>query len=303
MNPILIKFCPHGINENKFFPIDNPELISSTKKDYFQGKEPKFVALFNSRNIRRKCPSDLMAAWKLFQDKLTPEQQQDTALLFHTDPIDPNGTDLFAVREALFGKKSNVYFTNRKMETEGMNLLYNIANVTILPSSNEGWGLSLTESLMAGTMIIANANGGPLDQMRFEDSEGKWIDFTEQFPSNHFGTYKKCGNWALPVFPSNLSLLGSVQTPYIWDSHLDFRDLAVAIEECYSMSPLELKERGLKGREWVNSDESMMSARMMCKNMIEGINETLEKFKPKKSFEIHKIEELPEKKISHPLVY
>jgi hypothetical protein len=63
---------------------------------------------------------------------MTPQQQSESALLLHTDPIDQNGTDLFAVREALFGLDSNVYFTNRKLETKDMNLLYNIADVTTL---------------------------------------------------------------------------------------------------------------------------------------------------------------------------
>jgi len=299
----VIKFVPHGLDETKFFPIDDPELINKTKAEYLGGNNPKFVTLFNSRNIRRKCPSDLMAAWKIFQDTLTPEQQADTALLFHTDPIDPNGTDLFAVREALFGKKSNVYFTNRKLETKDMNLLYNIASCTCLPSSNEGFGLSLNESLMSGTPIIANATGGMIDQMRFEDENGKWIEYSEKFPSNHFGTYKICGEWAIPVFPKSMSLVGSVQTPYIWDCTLDFRDLALAISEFYNLGEKTLQELGAKGREWVVGDESMMSARNMCKNMVEGINETLEKFIPKKSFEIVKVTEPVEKKIKHPLVY
>ena len=69
-NPILIKFCPHGINENDFYPIKDYELISKTKQQYFKGKEPKFVALFNSRNIKRKCVSDLILSWKLFYDTL-----------------------------------------------------------------------------------------------------------------------------------------------------------------------------------------------------------------------------------------
>jgi len=299
----VIKYIPHGIDENKFFTIKDDELISKTKKEYFGGKEPKFITLFNSRNIRRKCPSDLMAAWKLFMDKLPQDKQEETALLLHTDPVDPNGTDLFSVREALFGKNSNVYFTGKKLDAVGMNLLYNIADVTCLPSSNEGWGLSLTESLMAGTMIIANVTGGMQDQMRFEDKEGNWIDFNDKFLSNHFGTYKTHGTWVIPVFPNNLSLVGSVQTPYIWDDHLDFRDLAMSIEECYNMSPSTRKQRGEAGRFWVTNDESGMSAKNMCKNMVEGINETLEKFTPKESFDIHKVIEPVEKKLNHPLVY
>ena len=52
-----------------------------------------------------------------------------------------------------------------------MSLLYNCADVTILLSSAEGWGLSLTESLLTGTPIIANVTGGMQDQMRFKDTK------------------------------------------------------------------------------------------------------------------------------------
>ena len=41
-----------------------------------------------------------------------------------------------------------------------MNLMYNMADVTVGISSNEGFGLSTAESLMAGTPIIVNVTGG-----------------------------------------------------------------------------------------------------------------------------------------------
>jgi hypothetical protein len=99
-----------------------------------------------------------------------------------------------------------------------------------------------------------------------------------------------------------MSLVGSVQTPYIYDDRLDFRDLAKVIEEVFYISPLEVKENGLKGRDWVLSNESMMSASNMCKNMIEGIDEILSKWKPRKSFELVKVLR-EEQKLNHPLVY
>jgi hypothetical protein len=77
---------------------------------------------------------------------------------------------------------------------------------------------------------------------------------------------KNMVNGRIPVFPSNSALVGSPKTPYIFDDRLDFRDLAKALIESYKMSKEEIKERGLAGREWVTSDESMMSAKNMCKN-------------------------------------
>ena len=184
-----------------------------------------------------------------------------------------------------------------------MNLLYNSVDGVILLSSNEGWGLSLTEAMMCGKPIIGNVTGGMQDQMRFEDENGKWIDFDENFCSNHFGTYKKCGEWALPVFPACMSIQGSVQTPYIFDDRVDFRDVAEKIKELYDMGPEERKRIGKLAHEWVMSDESMMSASNMSKNVIKHIDEVLAMWKPKPKFELIKTEPLKRKHIRHKLVY
>ena len=299
----IITYVPHGINEKQFYPIENQDELKETKKKIFGDKEFDFTVFFNSRNIRRKCISDLMAAHKLFLDSLPKEKADKVALVLHTQPVDNNGTDLYAVRELLFGKNSNVFFSDGRIDTPELNRLYNIGDVTVLPTSNEGWGLALTEAMMAGKMIIANVTGGMQDQMRFEDENGKWIDFTSEFPSNHFGKYKKHGEWAVPVFPNNMSLVGSPTTPYIWDDKLDFRELTQAIQSVYELSSEERKAKGLKAREWVTSDESGMSARVMCTNIIKDIDLTLNTFKPRKSFEFIKTTEIPALELVHPLTY
>lgn len=302
----IITYVPHGINEKVFYPINTSEEMDKLqlmKSKLFGDKEFDFTLLFNSRNIRRKCISDLLAAHKLFLDSLPKEKADKIALVLHTQPVDNNGTDLYAVRELLFGKNSNVFFSDQRLEPKDMNLLYNIADAVVLPTSNEGWGLALTEAMMSGKMIIANVTGGMQDQMRFEDEDGNWIDFTPEFPSNHFGKYKKHGKWAAPVFPNNISLVGSPTTPYIWDDKLDFRELAQVIQKVYEMSPETRTENGLAAREWVTSDESGMSAKVMCKNIIKDIDLTLNTFTPRKSFEFIKTTEIPALELVHPLTY
>jgi len=172
-----------------------------------------------------------------------------------------------------------------------------------LLSSNEGWGLSLTEGMMCGKMIIGNVSGGMQDQMRFEDENGNWINFDKDFCSNHFGKYKKCGEWAIPVFPSNMSLQGSVPTPYIFDDRVDFRDAADAIMKVYELGKSERNRRGRLAYEWVTSEESMMTAENMSKNVIKHIDKVLENWKPKPKFELIKTEPLKRKHIRHKLVY
>ena len=95
-----ISYVPHGINPDTFKPLEDKELID-VKKGLFGDKEYDFVLFFNSRNIRRKQPSDVIESFKLFCDKLTKEQSDKCVLVMHTTPIDNNGTDLYAVRDKI----------------------------------------------------------------------------------------------------------------------------------------------------------------------------------------------------------
>ena len=303
----VLKYVPHGINANFFFPIDKTSdqypALQDFKKKHLK-KDYEFVVLYNARNIRRKCTSDLILAYSQFCEKIGKEQAKKCCLFLHTDPVDENGTDLPVVVDLYCDPEYvNVEICGLKFNVGEMNLLYNMCDVTALISSNEGWGLSLTEALMTGKMIIPNVTGGMQDQCRFEDEDGKWIDFDENFPSNHMGTYKKCGEWALPVFPSNISVVGSVPTPYIYDDRADFRDVAERIKECFELGKEERDRRGMSGRLWATSDEAMMTAENMSKNVIDSIEETLTKFKPAPKFTLTKVEPLKRKAIRHKVIY
>ena len=294
----IIKYIPHGINEKIFFPIteEMPEYLAAQelKKQLFKGKEYEFTLLYNARNIRRKSAPDLMLAWKLFRDSLPKDKADKVAFVMHTQMKDEHGTDLIAVKDMMFGKEGgNVIFSQHKHPAQVMNLLYNITDGCALVSSNEGWGLSLTESMMAGKPIIATVTGGMQDQMRFEDEKGEWVKLTEEFGSNHRGKYKKHGKWAYPVFPNNHSLVGSIPTPYIYDDRVSTDDIAEQIKLLYTTKisqPEEYKNQCEEAYKWVTSDESMMSARWMSKNIIEGIEETLEKWTPRYSYELIPVE-------------
>jgi glycosyltransferase involved in cell wall biosynthesis len=301
----VIKYVPHGINEKFFFPIttEQPEYLAlqDFKKQIYGEKTYDFTLLYNARNIRRKCVPDLMLAWKIFIDELPKEKAEKCALVMHTQIVDDNGTDLQAVKDMMFGRDSryNIIFDQNKYPSNIMNLLYNATDATALISSNEGWGLSLTEAMMTGKPIIATVTGGMQDQMRFEDENGEWIKFTEEFGSNHRGKYKECGKWAFPVFPSNLSIVGSVPTPYIFDDRAEPFDIAEQITNLYKIKtekPDYYKSICKLAYEWVTSDESMQSARWMSKNIIDGIEETFAKWEPRYQFEMIKVEPLEQPK-------
>ena len=301
----IIKYVPHGINEGVFFPVTSDQteylVLEEFKKQLYGKNTYDFALLYNARNIRRKCVPDLMLAWKIFIDTLTEEQAKKCILTLHTQPVDDNGTDLPAVQQMLFGNNSkyNIKFSTGKYPSNIMGLLYNLSDGVILISSNEGWGLSLTEGMICGKPIIATVTGGMQDQMRFEDENGEWIKFTEEFGSNHRGKYKKHGKWAYPVFPSNLSIVGSVPTPYIFDDRAEPFDIADQIMALYKTkmeTPEIYKEQCEAAYEWVISDESMMTARKMSENVIDGIEETFAKWESRYAFELIKVEPLSQPK-------
>lgn len=295
-----LSYVPHGINEEEFYPIksDN-ELLLEKKKELFKGKDYKFVVFWNNRNIRRKMPGDLIIAFKDFVDGLPEKEKKEVALLMHTAPIDKAGTNLIALIEAL-APDYQIILDGKKVPIEQLNLLYNLADITVNIASNEGFGLSSLESLMSGKMILNNVTGGLQDQVRFEDEKGKWWLPTEEIPSNHHGMLKKHGEWALTVFPKTRSMVGSIPTPYILDDRCNFEDVTLKLREAYDMGEKERIRRGLLGRKWVIGNESMMSSKKMGENFIKNVDNLMNVWKPKKTFKLYTSNE---RTIDRPVTY
>lgn len=290
-----VKYVPHGINSNQFFPIDqsHPDWNEYTEfKSNLIGDNIDFIVFHNNRNIRRKHTSDLILAYKKFCDKLTKEQAAKCMLLLHTDPVDENGTDLPAVIKALC-PDYRVSFTNKRMlTTKELNYLYNIADITANIASNEGFGLSTAESVMAGTPIVVNVTGGLQDQCGFKKPTGEYLteeDYTDEMPTNADRIYTEHGEWCMPCFPAVRTLQGSVPTPYIFDDIADYNEAAEAIHYWYSLDKNEIKRRGAVGREHFLLKETGLSAVEMGNRFIESMNICFENWQPRKKVELHKI--------------
>ena len=302
----IIEYVPHGLNNEVFYPIQNKEQdkeFTEFKKQLFKGKEYEFVAFFNSRNIRRKQVPDTILAFSQFVQQLPKEKADKCALVLHTEIISEHGTDLSAVIETLVPKDVNIIFTPGRLEPKAMNYLYNLADVQMLLTSNEGWGLSLTEALLTATPIIANVTGGMQDQMRFEFEDGTWIDFDADFPSNHRGTYKKHGEWAFPVYPSNISIVGSPPTPYIFDDRCRWEDAAERLMEVYNLSKEERETRGLAGMEWAISEEAGFTSKHQANRFIKATDQLFNTWKPREKYELVNANEYAKPVLNHKLIY
>jgi glycosyltransferase involved in cell wall biosynthesis len=302
----IIKYIPHGINSNIYKPLDSndPEL-RKFKREFFGLDNPEFVLFFNSRNIRRKQIPDAMLAFRAFLDSLPNEKAQKCKMVLHTEEISEHGTDLIKVKDYFFNESypKAIKFSTQKLSPTQLNYLYNIADAQILLTSNEGWGLTITEAIMAGTPIIANVTGGMQDQMRFEDENGNWFTPTSDFPSNHTGRLTKHGEWAFPVYPTSRSIQGSPVTPYIYDDRCKWEDATERIKEIYNMSRTERKEKGLKGREWAIGDEAGFTSEKQAERVIEAFDELFSTWKPREKYDITNATEYKGKMLPHKLMY
>ena len=304
----LIEYVPHGVDPEVFRPLGK-EKVDKAYVDFEtkmkQGKDINFTVLFNSRNIRRKQIPDTILAFKHFADTLSEEDKKKAMLLLHTQEVDNNGTDLNAVIELIAPPEQgyNIHFTGGQLTPEQMNYLYNIADTTILLSSNEGWGLALTESLLSGTPFVANVTGGMQDQMRFVDPDSKWYTPDAKVPSNHNKTYTEHGEWAFPVYPATKSIQGSPVTPYIWDDRCTPEDAAAQLKKLHSLSSEERTRIGLKGLEWATGQEAGFTSKIMGERVIQNIDKLFKTWKPREKYELIRVGDQAKKVVNHELVY
>ena len=302
----LFKYVPHGLDPNIYYPIDEKDKeYNKFKKQVFGDKKTDFVVFFNSRNIRRKQIPDAMMAFRVFLDGLDKEKAKNCYFVLHTELVTEPGTDLETVKDYLFGEeyKDNVIFSLNKLSQQQLNYFYNLADVQILLTSNEGWGLSITEAILAGTPIIANVTGGMQDQMRFIDENGEWFTPNPEVPSNHRSTYTEHGEWAFPVYPTSRSIQGSPKTPYIYDDRCRWEDATERLFEVYNLGRKTRKKAGLKGREWALSDEAGFTAKHQANRVMEAFNELFETWKPREKYEIVNATKYKGKFLNHKIIY
>ena len=304
----ILKYVPHGLNHEHYFPVkeDDPKYLDFKKTVLGPDAETtKFVAFFNSRNIRRKQIPDTMLAFRAFLDSLPEEEAKHCKLVLHTELSSNHGTDLLKVNEYLFGEKypKHVIFSTHKLNRDQLNYLYNLADVQMLLTSNEGWGLTITEAILSGTPIIANTTGGMQDQMRFVDENGNWFTPNPDVPSNHRGTYKEHGEWAFPVYPTSRSIQGSPPTPYIYDDRCRWEDATERLKECYKLGREELKRRGKVGREWAIGDEAGFTAKHQGQRVMEAFDELFQTWEPREKMEIINTNEYKGRFLKHKLIY
>jgi glycosyltransferase involved in cell wall biosynthesis len=305
-NPTKVSYVPHGINSKIFRPLTTaPEIdeLQLIRRQYFK-KDYKYVIFYNNRNIRRKQTSTIMLAYRAFCDNLPKEEAAKCVLFLHTNPVDDAGTDLPACKQA-FCPNYDVVFSVDKVMPERMNQLYNIADVTVNLSDNEGFGIATAESVMAGTPIIVTVTGGLQDQCGFVDDAGNPVQFDNGWGTNADGRYKKHGKWVTPIFPGARMMQGSIPTPYILADYGKWEDCAEAFMYWYLLSKEERRSYALEGRKWMCGPGGL-SSESMCEKMALGLDDMMTSWKGRERFNIHRHDEhvghnMPNKSLGFPI--
>ena len=219
-------YLPHAVDNDIFKKFDKQIVNQFIEENFAQHNlDDKFVLFWNSRNAKRKLSGSLIFWFKDFLDKVGHD---NATLIMHTNVRDPHGQDLVAIINKLGLTNGEVIFSQQKLPSEGLALLYNVADCVISLSDAEGFGLSNLEGLSCEKPIIVTMTGGMQEQVT--DGE-EW-----------FG---------VGIEPVSKAIIGSLDVPYIYEDRVSGKDAVDAMLKIYNMTKEEREEMGRKGREHV----------------------------------------------------
>ena len=229
--PERTNFIPHALPNDLFYKMPQDQISSAKSQMLGPDHKDDFVLFWVNRNAKRKRPADVIAAWKMFKDKIEGSGRGAT-LIMHTDPYDQEGPNLIEVANT-FDVLDSIKFSKERVGFEQMNVLHNISDACINIAYAEGFGLATLEAMQVGNPIIAAKTGG----------------LTRQVVDHRDGTENGVG---LDI--STKTVVGSQSVPYIYEDYVSIEDAADAIHKLYSMEEAEFKALGEKASSYVKSE-------------------------------------------------
>ena len=250
-------YLPHSVNTDIFSKIEE-DTVKQFRDSHFPSNDDKFLVFWNNRNARRKQSGSLIYWFKAFLDKVGHDKAQ---LLMHTDVKDPHGQDLEAIVHSLGLINGEVLFSQAKIPSTHMAILYNMADCTINVSDAEGFGLSTFESLACETPIIVNMTGGLQEQV----TDGK----------NWFG---------VGIEPSSKAIIGSQEIPWIYEDRVSEESVVDALTKLYNMSKEERSELGKAGRDHVMENYNFEQYTKRWEELLLGVHERYGSWENRKGY-------------------
>lgn len=218
-------YLPHSVDTEVFHKIDE-DMVAKVKEEHYstpnETYKDRFTFFWNNRNARRKQSGSILF-W--FKDFLNVVGRENARLVMHTDIKDPHGQDLEAIVHKLGMTDGEVMFSQAKLPTSHLSMMYNMADCVINVADAEGFGLATFEGLACEKPIIVTMTGGLQEQV----TDGK----------EFFG---------VGIEPASKAIIGSQEIPWIYEDRVSGKDVVDAMLKIYNMSKEDRDELGRKGR-------------------------------------------------------
>lgn len=155
-------------------PLTLPEAMFTSRRDGAAREPGRVLTVARlAKTEKRKGVEDLVRAFAHLR-----RGQRDTTLVVVGDGDDRERLQTFA---AGFGIADHVKFLGNISDTE-LTRQYERADIFVLPSDKEGFGLVFLEAMLSGTPVLGIASGGPLDLVR-DGVDGRLITQLDQLTS------------------------------------------------------------------------------------------------------------------------
>lgn len=161
----------------------------------------RFVYLFIGQNhmIRKKIER-LLEAYSILVSQ-SKQLKDHTHLHLHTNPISTTGLDLLDISNRL-NIQDNISFSygtwrSSGFSEQGLNILYNLADIQISATSSEGFGLPILEGFATGLPMISSNCTSQTELVNNNDNinenRGLLADIAERYMIDD-GTYRELVN-------------------------------------------------------------------------------------------------------------
>lgn len=152
-------FCPYTVDNEYFQQIKRNDTRIAQMRQQLNLSEGRPIILFASRMIARKNQADLLQAYI----KLSKNGEEPFPYLIFIGDGEPKQALEHNAKQTGW---SSIKFLGYKNQSE-LPLFYTMADVFVLPSERENWGLVINEAMSAGcAIIVSHEIGGGVDLVK-----------------------------------------------------------------------------------------------------------------------------------------